>query len=254
MPRRTGGRQPDASERDPDGREVALRILSRLKPPVVVDERTAADRESLAELICDHVERIERPELLEALALLLFSISDRLADDEIVRGYYLLNTRVISEDALAGIYRDLLAGRRIRPIAEWVRKSVERSVKACLADPTATLHRAEPGSTDREWTLHKLCVIANAMPYDSRRVVWLMFVAKKSYHEVAREIDAPLERIEMFLAQLVAQAYRANVDDPRSSQDAARRMREEREKRKRSDPGRNPEREDTNEGGEELRW
>lgn len=254
MPRSSSGRQPDGNSRERDGKAFAIEVLSKLKPPVRVDATTAKDEEALAEIVCDHFERLDRPKLLQALAGLLLPLSDRLADDQIVREYYMLRTNVVSEDAIAGIYRDLLAGRRIRPIAEWVRQSVDRSMRSCVGDPKATLQTAQPGSSDKEWTEHKVCMIVNVMPYAFRRVAWLMFVAKKSYREIAAEIDAPLERIEMLIAQLVAQAYRANVEDPRSSQDAARRMREEREKRKRTDTGRNKGDERTAEGDEELRW
>lgn len=235
MPRELGGEQLGDESPDPDGRDIACHLLSRMDPPPRVDASTEQDPQALAELLCDHAQAFDGSKLVHALAMLLFPLSDRLTVEQLTRECYLLSTRAVSEDAIARLYDDLIAGRRVRPIAEWLRLVVARSIVACATDPAAAIHQAKSGSTDRQWTLHKLCLIVNGLPYESRRIAWLMFVAKKNYKEIAAEVEAPMERVEMFISQLAAQAYQANVADPRSSRDAVRRNGGDREDCERSE-------------------
>jgi hypothetical protein len=201
-----GKRGPDRKYIEPGGSAEAIQLLRRLTPPIFVDGKTASDPAALAEILCDYAADVDGSKLLHAMWSLLMPTMDRLVLEAIIRECHMLHPETLAEDAMARLYNDLVSGRRMRPLVQWMTDAVGRSIHYSRLNADVLYFKAHEGSTVREKMLQEICAIVNDMPFESRRIAWMTWIDKRSPDEISIETRTPLERVEMFIAQVNAKA------------------------------------------------
>lgn len=201
-----GRKTREQPERDP--REQALKLLRAVKPPLDLDGESSHDPHWLAERLCDSFSQLDGMKAMHTLFLLLMDTFDRLSLEYIHREYYLLDPGALAEDAMSRLFEDLQYDERIEPLNDWIVDCIDRSARICAADPTITWYHAERGSPQHQWMLHKICAIANGLDFDARRLAWLIWGRKLSLKEIERQTNCPIERLEVFIGQVIQQVVR----------------------------------------------
>ncbi len=209
MPQEKRGTQRKHVE--PGGTAAAIQLLRSLTPPIVVDGKTASDPEALAEVLFDYAPGVDGTKLLRAMWSLLMPTMDRLVLDAIVSECHMLHPETLAEDAMARLYNDLVSGRRLRPLITWMMDAVGRSIHYSRVNADVLYFKAHEGSTMREKALQEICAIVNDMPFEARRIGWMMWIDRRSLDEISIETKIPLERVELFVAEVTARA-KANLE------------------------------------------
>ncbi|MBI4881385.1 MAG: sigma-70 family RNA polymerase sigma factor [Planctomycetes bacterium] len=202
----------DRLPEEPDGIQVVLNALRRLKKPPRIAPRYAADPDHIADVLLDRADQFDGTRFLYLLTALQLGRFDELAREICERKYLMLDTEGLAEEAIVAIYTGYVDGSRQVPFRSWARQIMHWVAKRACHDPDLAAFRSNGGSRAEQLVMSILAEKVNQLDLDTRRLVWLAWMEKLTLPQIARETAVPFERVEWILASVMESAQREVKD------------------------------------------
>ena len=197
------------SSSEEPGTVVVLRALRGLTPPITGDGVDEGDFGQVADLLMDHADRFDGTRLLYYMTAVMIPPLDELTKDLCEREYLLLDPIKLAEDAVAKLFASHLDGGRLRPFARWAARILGDVGRRAVTDRSLLAFRPEHDDTYSGRVTTELAWIANRLPFDARRLIWLSFRESRSEAEIAQITGLPFERVEFLLSETLTMAMNA---------------------------------------------
>ncbi len=201
-----------AADDDRDGREVVVERLRALANPPQIDANQAADWDALTDVLLDYGHEFDGTELLYLLTCVQVHRFDERARDLFRSECWLLDPRAIGEESLVHTYTQFIDGRRRKPFRVWSLKIVRDVVRRARSNAAVAPLRIEGVSTSESLVMAEIARLNNLQDIETRRVLWQAWVELMTPGEISRATGIPLERVELIVASVLAQARRAVRD------------------------------------------
>lgn len=205
-----GERYPgDAAASGRDAARVrAESLLAELDGDSTATSYAGLNDLELVDLLFDRQQRVDDATLMELSSELLLPSLDELARRVLGHEDLLLDATRIADAAWRRIDVHLHLGKRVKPVALWMRRALEQTIAWARYEPEYCAYPMPKGDEEDARIDHELARFLNELDPVARRIVAMAWVRKLGPDVVVATTRLPLEEVEAILESALKSALR----------------------------------------------